>query len=208
MRLEGFLPGASYYFRLRTFTPAHQSGPRGNIWVGQQNDLWSEFTLPLGLTFGQVQPEITSSLTITDASNTAVTVVVPPGSVTSTVTLGFATREAVTDTAGLSFASLSFDLTAFENGQPLPEFTFAEPLTVTIRYSDQDIAGLNEQSLLLFYWDEAQHAWVDAASTCTPRSAYQRHPQDNWLALPICHLSTFGLFSLDGQQLYLPVMKN
>ena len=32
--------------------------------------------------------------------------------------------------------------------------------------------------------------------------AYERHPDEKWLAVPICHLSRFGLFG--HSRVYLP----
>ena len=45
--------------------------------------------------------------------------------------------------------------------------------------------------------------WVDAAITCVPPLGYERHPAENWLAVPICHLSTFGLFGTEITQYHI-----
>lgn len=64
------------------------------------------------------------------------------------------------------------------------------------------MAGLDEMTLELRYWDASQ--WVDA--DC---GAYDRHPQENRLAVPVCHLSSFALFGHseeDERKLYLPIV--
>lgn len=73
------------------------------------------------------------------------------------------------------------------------------PVTITLHYSDSEVAWLAEASLMLFYWIDSTSAWVDAA--CGP---YDRHPNESWLAVPICHLSEFALFG-EGHWIYLPV---
>ena len=74
----------------------------------------------------------------------------------------------------------------------MPDLLFAEPAVVTIHYRDADVAGLGESTLILYYWDGT--AWQDASTTCSPPSAYERHPDANWLSVPICRLSRFALF--------------
>jgi len=62
---------------------------------------------------------------------------------------------------------------------------------------------MDESALKLLYWNAGVGKWEDANTTCAPPSSYDRHPSDNWLAVPICHLSQFALF---GQhRLYLPI---
>jgi hypothetical protein len=60
------------------------------------------------------------------------------------------------------------------------------PITVTVRYSDTDVIGMNENALQLTYWTGS--AWEEAAC-----GEYDRHPGENWLAVPICHLTDFAL---------------
>ena len=68
-----------------------------------------------------------------------------------------------------------------------------KPVTITIHYSDADVTGIDEESLVLEYWDEFVGAWMDAAC-----GAYDRHPDENWLAVPICHLTPFALLGSAG----------
>ena len=56
---------------------------------------------------------------------------------------------------------------------------------------------------------EVPGAWDDAANTCTPPSTYDRHPDENWLAVPLCHLSEYGMLGVSTHNIYLPlVMRN
>jgi hypothetical protein len=53
---------------------------------------------------------------------------------------------------------------------------------------------MDENSLILYTWDQSAHQLVDAATSCAPASSYARQPEINRLAVPICHLSEFVLF--------------
>jgi hypothetical protein len=75
-------------------------------------------------------------------------------------------------------------------------------VTITIHYSDSQIIGLDENSLLLERWNESAQKWLDAA--CGP---YNRHPEENWLAIPICHASRFALVE-EGYIVYIPFITN
>jgi 5'-nucleotidase len=129
-----------------------------------------------------------ATLVYTDAQGNATVVQAPVGASTEAVQLVMMPLMAVTPPSGFLFANHAFDLIAYQGGVPVPGFVFAKPVTITINYSDADVAMMDENTLVLEYWDGG--AWVDAA--CGP---YDRHPADNWLAVPICHLTQFGLFA-------------
>jgi hypothetical protein len=103
-----------------------------------------------------------------------------------------ASARVVTD-AGLSslVRGCSIHSTA-GSGNPSPcSVTFQKPVTITIYYSDADIAGLNEDTLRLYYWTGSY--WQDAATTCLPASTYITDTTTNLLQVPICHLSRYGM---------------
>ena len=116
--------------------------------------------------------------------------------------LRFVATDTTSAPAGYASAGHGFDLSAIDFGETLPGFTFLKPVTVTINYADPDVAGLQEDTLRLFYWDGSQ--WLDAATTCTPNSTYRRDLDANRISLPICHLSTFGLFAEPKIWQFLP----
>jgi hypothetical protein len=102
--------------------------------------------------------------------------------------------------AGFGFAGLAFTLEAYQGGELQPGFAFGVPVNITIHYLNHHVAGLDEESLELTYWDEGTGAWQDAA--CGP---YVRNLVGNWLSVPVCHLSEFALL---GQKafVYLPLV--
>jgi uncharacterized repeat protein (TIGR01451 family) len=135
-----------------------------------------------------VPTDAESTLVYTDTQGNPTVIQVPAGAVTEAVTLVYVPQETATPSAGFFFAGHAFDLDAYKGDALVPGFVFSKPVTITINYSDADVTGLDEDTLMLEYWDG--NAWVDAA--CGP---YDRHQADNWLAVPICHLSRFALFS-------------
>jgi hypothetical protein len=72
---------------------------------------------------------------------------------------------------------------------------------ITLEYDESSLGGLDEESLLLMYWDESLSQWIDGA--CGP---YDRHPADDWLSVPICHLSEFALVIPPTFSIYLPLI--
>jgi PKD repeat protein len=70
-------------------------------------------------------------------------------------------------------------------------FPFLLPITVTVIYTDDQIPGLDEETLILSYWDGTQ--WLDAITTCDDPAPYDRDPANNRITLQICHLTRFGL---------------
>ncbi len=148
-----------------------------------------------------VSPAVGGTLIYSDTQgNPTTTVTVPPNAVTRTVTLNYTPVNSATAPAGFAFAGHAFDLRAYEGSNLLPSFTFAQPVIVTLHYTDADVAGLDENSLKLYYLNGS--TWQDAAC-----GAYERHPDQNWLSVPICHLSQFALFGKSGYKVYLPIVR-
>jgi hypothetical protein len=131
--------------------------------------------------------------------------VVPAGAVITDTTFTFIPQPAPTHDPGrLIFAHNSFQLSA-EDTYGNPVMAFSLPITVTLTYTDTDIIGIPEDTLGLYYWDGAASAWEDAVSTC-PGGAYTRDPAANSFALPLCHLTEFGVFSNPPLRIFMPVV--
>jgi hypothetical protein len=151
-----------------------------------------------------VAPGAGSTLVYTDTQQSPLIVQVPSGAVTQTILLAYTDTGAASPPAGYTFAGRAFQLDAYHDGVLLSSQPFGVPVTVTLHYTDTDVAKTDEAGLRLLYWNAEARRWEDASTTCTPFSSYDRHPGENWLAVPICHLSKFALF---GQhRVYLPVV--
>jgi len=57
----------------------------------------------------------------------------------------------------------------------------------------------------LFYWEETVSTWVDAVNTC-PGGEYTRDLEGNRLALPLCHLTDFGVFGTP-MNVFMPILR-
>lgn len=148
-----------------------------------------------------IPPDAESILIYTDTRGNPAIIQVPVGAVTETSTLVYAPVGTVAARPNFGFAGRAFDLDVYRNGILLPGFTFSVPVTITLHYANADIILLDEDALALEYWNENASAWESAA--CGP---YGRHPDENWLAVPVCHLSWFALFGEYKCAIYLPVL--
>ena len=131
-------------------------------------------------------------------------IAIPPNAVNGEVTFLFDPQPTPSQATGsLVFAGNSFELTAWDETED-PVTTFAQPLVITISYDEESLGPIPEDSLILYYWDETQSAWLDAVTTCDD-GEYTRNLAEDWLSLPICHLSEFALLG-EEYTLYLPLI--
>jgi len=77
-----------------------------------------------------------------------------------------------------------YDFQAVSGGSAVT--TFNEPVSLTFTYEDQDIAGLNESSLKIYYWDEVSSGWV-ALSDSSVNTA------TNTVTATTTHFTYFGV---------------
>lgn len=125
-------------------------------------------------------------------SNTAginATVQFPAGALAVTETVSYVPLDNL-PTGGIAFALV-------------PNLTLNQPVTITLYYRDEDIFGIDENSLQLYNYDWPTHSWV-AASPC---GGYLRDPDANMLQAAVCHFSDYGLIDW-SDKLYLPLTLN
>jgi uncharacterized repeat protein (TIGR01451 family) len=77
-----------------------------------------------------------------------------------------------------------FELEAQEETSARAMTSFERPLTVTLTYTEGQVAGLNEDSLRLVYWDDAQGKWVPLPS--------QVDAVRNVISARVDHFSLYG----------------
>jgi uncharacterized repeat protein (TIGR01451 family) len=153
---------------------------------------------------GAVIDPLTGGVVVyTDTQGMTTTVQVPPGAVSETITLVYTPIDSPTQaiSPGLRFAGHAFTLEAYKGGELQIGFVFSEPVTITIHYSEDDVQGIDEESLTLNYWNGS--AWEDAACGLD-----DRRPDENLLAVPVCHLSEFALLGEAEYRIYLPLVAN
>lgn len=146
-------------------------------------------------------PGVTSSLTYTYYQHFPTHFTFPADSITQpiTITVNPSTAE---DTANYSFARHTFGLSALQGDTQLPSYTFNTPITITLRYSHDDVSVIsNEAELALWVWTD--EGWQDATTTCDSPTPYVRDIINNVLTLTICQTGRFVLFGPTHQR-YLP----
>lgn len=102
------------------------------------------------------------------------------------------------ETYGLS--PLGFELEAYQNGELLEGYTFADPITLTINYSDTVFGNSAEDLLDVRTLNETTDEWEEAA--CGP---VQQDLSLNKLQIPICHLSRYAI-GVIHKKAYLPAI--
>jgi hypothetical protein len=180
-------------------TGAH---PPGLVDVAIYNPDASHATLSNAYTYLEVVtttvlPGVGNVLTAT--ANLTTSFEFPASAVVTPTTLLYTAAITPTSPAGFAFAGHAFNLSAYQNGLLSSGFVFSQAVTVTIYYADTDLVGFNESTLILDYWNGS--TWADAAC-----GSYDRHPGENWLSVPICHLSQFALFGAPFR-IFLPLIR-
>jgi len=102
------------------------------------------------------------------------------------------------------WANNGFELTAWNEQGAVTQFH--KPLGFTLYYADDEIGPLPEEQLAVEMYMEDYRVWSDAINTC-PGGEYTRNVDENWVRLPVCHLTEFGLFNIPEMpfRLYFPM---
>ena len=129
-----------------------------------------------------------------------VTLSVPSGAVTDTTRFQF--RPLFTDTrpldppGGMLFAHRAFALTAFRFGEHVRQFN--RPLTITVGYTDTDVAGLKRETLRLWTRSGPGEPWAMLGEPARVMSGA--------LAFTTTHFTQFALFGEARYRAYLPAI--
>jgi hypothetical protein len=132
-------------------------------------------------------------LTYTSTQGIVTNVFIPTAATTETVRF---------EMTPLTITQHGFRLAAYQGGSDRDQpwnLTFdPAPAAILFRYSDENIAGLDENTLMLYYDNDG--TWEDAAC-----GEYQRDPEANWILVPICRTGDFALLE-KGPAVYLPLI--
>jgi hypothetical protein len=142
-------------------------------------------------------------LVYTDNQDSLTTLDVPAGAVTDVTTIVFTPVNAISLPQGLSFGGHAFDLDAYRGGALIPGFTFQKVVTVTVEYSDADVAGLNEETLVLYRWTGS--AWEEIGAR--PPETYTLDIESNRLTAYLRSFSRFSTMGVGkGYGIFLPLV--
>ncbi len=140
-------------------------------------------------------------LVFVDPNGGSVTVQAPAGAVTGSVEIKYVDQVSPTTpySGVFEFAGHSFTLNAYRDGVLVDGFTFQQPVTVVIEYTDADVAGLDESTLTLFYYDGNAQQWAQTGITLISHDL-----TNNRITFTVTHFTQFALG--EAHRLYLPLM--
>ena len=122
------------------------------------------------------------------------TITIPPDTVTNTLSMVYNLAVPTTNTGLFTQSLVSEHAVRVESN-----VTISSPMTITIQYNDEDVAGVDESALILYTWDGS--AWVDAQ----PCGGYVRDLANNVLQAVVCHFSDYVLLE-ETKAVYLPII--
>jgi hypothetical protein len=148
-----------------------------------------------------VDPAGGGTLVYTNTQDSLTTLDVPPDAVTDTTTIALTPLDGVSLPRGLFFGGHAFDLDAFRNGDRIPGFTFGQVTTLTVGYSDADVAGLDEEKLALYRWTGDE--WEEIGQR--PPETYTLDVENNVLTAYLLGFSRFSTMGA-GYPVFLPLV--
>ncbi len=159
------------------------------------------FTLTVSPADGSISTTVSGTagglLVYEESGAPVVEIAIPTGAVTETTPLVYTPVLSPTGAPGtLSFAGRAFDLSAYRDDLLLPAFDFETGITITLHYTDDQIAGLDEETLTLAYWDGGSWA-VDGITLI------ERDGDANTVSFWVTHLTDFALFASPASDFYV-----
>lgn len=125
-----------------------------------------------------ITPELGGTVVFTNTFGITATLQFPPEAVDEAVMVSLLLVDDL-PTNGLGFTIV-------------PDLELSTPVTLTIEYTDDDIIGMDESSLVLYNYDWATQLWKDA----DPCGGYVRLPEENTLKAVVCHFSDYAMMNL------------
>jgi len=177
--------------------------------------LWSANGVSSGVVAGQVPPTATPTIQPGDpfvspetggtatgtVGNLQANITVPPGAVSEPVQFTFNPAATPPSTGGFQLFGQAIEITAMTRGGAQVT-QFNQPITLVIRYSDADAAGIDEAALQLRYWSDTQQTWVQVPAMVDTAN--------NTISASLDHLTLFAILYAQGEaddfELFLPTV--
>ncbi len=146
----------------------------GNLYLGVWNNatgskIWQY--LPERAAIDISDPALAYTLIFTPTTGGNSTVQIPADTLDQPTDLVYEPFIPSTRPPDFAFAGRAFELNAFRSGALAQNLQFLQPVIVVIDYTDTDVAGLDENTLVLQRWNTSTAVWEDAAC-----GAYIRQP--------------------------------
>ncbi|MBI5117747.1 hypothetical protein HZA56_14835 [Candidatus Poribacteria bacterium] len=120
--------------------------------------------------------------------NSGTTLIVPPGALGKNFKVKISTPFSITDEAEILKGESRFFAMRLLDAQGLEKPRFIEPMTLTIRYTDDEVGGLDEGMLEIYYYDDSDPGhpvWTPLGGTVDP--------EHNEITVEIRHFSKFSV---------------
>jgi hypothetical protein len=172
-----------------------------DAFVGNSNGLWQPNVVYRNRTISiLIDAERGGTLSYGDEWFGETTVVIPPGAVSLPTEIRYASRA---DLAAASSASTlqdrTFALDAYRDGDRIASLPLSVPMTITLRYEDAAIEGLDEGTLELHHWDG--EAWTTEEITVAEHDAAR-----NRLIVEAMRTAKYALVGQPKYATYLPLV--
>ena len=151
--------------------------------------------MPTGDEIVVIEPDQEAIINWPNPDGSVINIVFPAGVVDEEITIIFNSLPAPSSAPnGFSFAGIAFTLDAYRNNILLGDFNFRnQGIQVTLTYTDAAIAGLDEDDLMLYYFDEATGTWKTDGITLVSHDK-----ANNRIVFNLTHLTEFALFAPAG----------
>ena len=120
--------------------------------------------------------------------NSGTNLIVPPGTLEENFGVTISTPFTIGEEAELTEGENTFFAMRLLDAKGLKNPKFIEPMTLTIRYTDDEVAGLDEGMLKIYYYDESDPEnpkWVPMGGTVDP--------EYNEITVEIRHFSKYAI---------------
>lgn len=170
------LPGNQMFLRL---------SPEGNRLVYSNYD---HLEYELRVVSFDIEADIDIDLGGVLIDNSGTNLIVPPGALEENFNVRISTPFTIGEEAEIPVGETRLFALRMLDAQGLEKPKFIEPMTLTIRYTQEEIAGLDEGMLEIYYYDEsdtAHPAWVPLGATVDL--------EHNEITVEIQHFSKFSV---------------
>ncbi|MEZ4679163.1 MAG: serine protease [Caldilineaceae bacterium] len=150
----------------------------------------------------ELLPEEETSLSHDSDNGGYIDVTVPAGAVAEPVTLVLdAQSNSRVERAFQRVIKRSFQLTVYRNTLALSDFVFQEPLEIMLGYVDEEVVGLDEQTLTLVVYDVATDSWSTDGIAIVVQDE-----QFNYLYATTTRAGIYAL-ATPNRQLFIPLVQ-
>ena len=149
-----------------------------------------------------VLPDAPATLSSSGRGST-ISLSIPAGAVDQPTTLFYKsyTEPYLRSNTAFTYGGFAFSLSTTQTVTITNDFTFHQPITVTLNYSDTEVAALNEADLALFSFESATQQWSSQGIMILARDS-----EKNQLVVQIIKPTIFAI-GVPHRTFWLPLVQ-